>query len=202
MPLSQIAGAFEKPYYDLLLCIVDAIRGGVQKQLDSFTDRMRDGYLLGGSVYAFGNGGSASQADHLVGELLGAFEDRSRPSLRALSLSSQTASLTAIANDFGYDQYPARFVDALNQNDSLILLSTSGTSKNIVAVFDRIRGRQNAPKILLICGKKFLDSEYAALPSGMFDRIVLPSKVTSTVQEATLFFLHRIAALFERKMKP
>lgn len=117
-----------------------------------------------------------------------------------MALSSQSASLTAIANDYGYEKYPARCLEALSPNDTLILLSTSGTSKNIVAVLEWVKGREKAPTILLICGKKFLESPYNMLPESVCGRIVVPSSLTSTIQEATLFILHRIAACIERKV--
>src|ERR671921_1264245 len=89
-------------------------------------------YERGGKVLACGNGGSASEAQHLVTELVGKFE-RNRASLPALALDTNSAALTAISNDYGYDDAFAHQVDALGDpGDVLVAISTSGDSENVV----------------------------------------------------------------------
>jgi phosphoheptose isomerase len=88
---------------------------------------------LGGKVLACGNGGSASDAQHLVGELIGRVSFERQP-LAAVSLTADSAVLTALGNDYGYDEVFARQVHGLgNAGDVLVALSTSGKSANIVA---------------------------------------------------------------------
>lgn len=87
----------------------------------------------GGRLLAAGNGGSAARAQHLTAELVGRCRDE-RPALSALALHSDTSSLTAIANDYGYDAGFARQVEAHGRSgDVLIALSTSGRSPNLLA---------------------------------------------------------------------
>jgi len=87
----------------------------------------------GGTVYLCGNGGSAADAQHIAGELVGRFS-RERKALAAVALSTDTSVLTSIANDYAYEQVFARQVEALvGEGDILWALSTSGGSANIIA---------------------------------------------------------------------
>ncbi len=98
----------------------------------------------GGKVLAAGNGGSAAEAQHFVAELVGRFK-RERDPYAALALTADTAVLTALANDYGYDDVFARQVYGLGRpGDVLLLFSTSGESENIVraAAAARVRGMQ------------------------------------------------------------
>jgi len=86
-----------------------------------------------GTIYLCGNGGSAADAQHIAGELVGRF-NRQRKALAAVSLSTDTSILTSIANDYSYEQVFARQVEALvRKGDVLWAFSTSGTSPNIIA---------------------------------------------------------------------
>jgi D-sedoheptulose 7-phosphate isomerase len=86
-----------------------------------------------GCVYICGNGGSAADAQHIAGELVGRFE-RDRQGLSAVALTTDTSALTSIANDYGFEQLFARQVEALvKPNDVLWAISTSGESANVVA---------------------------------------------------------------------
>lgn len=96
----------------------------------------------GGKILACGNGGSAAQAQHLAAELIGRFQGERR-ALAAVALCADTATLTSLANDYGYQQVFARQVEALAQSgDLLIAISTSGNSPNVLqaAVAARARG--------------------------------------------------------------
>ncbi|HXH83540.1 MAG TPA: glycosyltransferase, partial [Candidatus Tectomicrobia bacterium] len=94
----------------------------------------------GGKVLVCGNGGSASQAQHLVGELVGRFKVPDRRGLPAIALTADTAVLTAWANDVGYEEIFARQVEALGRpGDVLVGLSTSGRSPNVVRAFETAR---------------------------------------------------------------
>ena len=89
--------------------------------------------LANGKILACGNGGSAADSQHFSGELLGRFE-RERPGLAAIALTTDTSTLTAITNDYDYEQVFARQVQALGQaSDVLLAISTSGYSKNVIA---------------------------------------------------------------------
>ena len=87
----------------------------------------------GGRLVAAGNGGSAAEAQHLTAELVGRFETPDRRPLSAIALSAETSSLTAIGNDFGFEHAFARQVTAHGrEGDVLVLLTTSGRSRNLV----------------------------------------------------------------------
>jgi D-sedoheptulose 7-phosphate isomerase len=86
----------------------------------------------GGCIFWIGNGGSAADAQHLAAELVGRFELNREP-LKSIALTTDTSTITAISNDFGFEQVFARQVKALvTKKDLLICISTSGTSKNVV----------------------------------------------------------------------
>ena len=105
-------------------------------RLDNWGQRL--GAVLGGGgrLLAAGNGGSAAQAQHLTGELVGRFRDERAP-LSAIALHAETSSLTAIANDYGPEQAYGRQVRAHGRpGDVLIALSTSGASPNVLAAVD------------------------------------------------------------------
>ena len=94
----------------------------------------------GGTLYLCGNGGSAAEATHLAGEFVGAFYDRTRPALAAVPLGFDPATLTAVANDFDYQQVFSRQLSALgNAGDVLWALSTTGNSPNVVAAMRQAR---------------------------------------------------------------
>jgi D-sedoheptulose 7-phosphate isomerase len=90
-------------------------------------------FAAGGKLLACGNGGSAAEAQHLTGELLGRFREERRP-LPAIALSADSSSVTAIANDYGVEELFARQVRGFGRRgDVLVALSTSGTSPNVIA---------------------------------------------------------------------
>ena len=95
-------------------------------------NRIVDSLRSGGKVVLFGNGGSAAIAEHIAAEFVGRYRVN-RPPLRAMSLTCNTAVLTAIANDYGYDNVFSRQVAAwVDSRDVVIGLSTSGNSENVV----------------------------------------------------------------------
>ncbi|WP_129338351.1 D-sedoheptulose-7-phosphate isomerase [Cellulomonas endophytica] len=109
--------------------------GTVERWARTLTDAL----LGGGRLLAAGNGGSAAEAQHLTSELVGRFLADRLP-LSAVCLSSETSSLTAIVNDYGADEMFARQVEAHGRpGDVLVLLSTSGTSPNVLAAAERAR---------------------------------------------------------------
>lgn len=105
--------------------------------IESWGSRLAAVLSGGGRLLAAGNGGSAAEAQHLTAELVGRFLAERRP-LSALSLAAETSSLTAIVNDYGVDEIFARQVEAHGQpGDVLMLLSTSGRSRNVLRAAER-----------------------------------------------------------------
>jgi D-sedoheptulose 7-phosphate isomerase len=136
----------------------------------------------GGKVICFGNGGSATQASHLAGELVGRFRARRRP-LPAISLASDSGTLTCIGNDFGYSAVFDRQMAALAQpGDVAIGLTTSGKSENVVRALAAARSRGAAT--IALTGS-------AGLVGGEADHLItVPSTDTAHIQEVHLMILH------------
>ena len=105
----------------------------IHKCVNDIANIVCETYKNNGKILSAGNGGSASDAQHLVCELVGRFL-KERKALAAICLNCNTSILTAVANDYGYDKCIARQVEALcGNNDALFLYSTSGNSKNLLA---------------------------------------------------------------------
>jgi len=114
----KMTADFEKDGVETVAAIAEAITTALQQ---------------GGTVYLCGNGGSAADAQHIAGELVGRFT-RERKALAAVALSTDTSILTCIANDYSYEKVFARQAEALvRKSDILWAFSTSGTSANIIA---------------------------------------------------------------------
>lgn len=145
----------------------------------------------GGKIALCGNGGSASQAQHLAGELVGRFR-RERPAYAALALTTDTAILTAIGNDYGYEEVFRRQVEGLLvPGDLLIALSTSGNAENILRAVDEAKRRRVTTVGLTGQGGGRL-AEVADLC------LRVPHAQTSTVQEAHLAIGHLLCDLIEK----
>ena len=136
----------------------------------------------GGKVLAFGNGGSATQASHLVEELIGRFKDTRRP-LPAVSLVSDAGVVTCIANDFGYAALFERQVEALaGKGDIAVGITTSGKSENVLRGFDA--ARKKGALTIALCGTKGLQGSAA-------DHVIaVPSENGAFIQEVHLMLLH------------
>lgn len=147
--------------------------------------------LGGGKLLICGNGGSASDAQHFAAEIVGRFE-KDRRAYPAVALSTDTSILTAVGNDYGYDEVFARQVQGLGQpGDILIGISTSGGSENVVRAVKYARG-MSMPTIGLL-GKD------GGVLKELVDRaIVVENDTTARIQEAHIFILHYWAGLIER----
>jgi phosphoheptose isomerase len=144
---------------------------------------LRDAVLAGRKVLLCGNGGSAADAQHIAAELVGRFVRDRRP-LAAISLTTDTSALTSIANDYGYDHVFARQVDGLGaEGDVLIAITTSGTSKNVIAAVAAARRR--AMKVIGLTGRTG-GAFVAACDAG----VAVPSTVTARIQECHIAIGH------------
>jgi D-sedoheptulose 7-phosphate isomerase len=146
----------------------------------------------GRKVIAFGNGGSATQASHLVGELLGRFKATRQP-FAAVSLSSDPGTVTCIANDFGYDALFERQARALAEpGDVAFGFTTSGRSENVRRGLDAARAR-GARTVAVVGG--------AGLVGGTADHVLaVPSDITAHVQEVHLMLLHIWCVLIDEAL--
>jgi len=163
--------------------------------IDEAADLLVHCFRSGCKVFACGNGGSASQAGHFVGELVGAFRDRARPPLPAIDLTASAPVLTAIMNDFGAEWVFARQIAALgDQGDCLVAISTSGNSPNVVKAA-QVADETGMDVLALTVGgggKLALETEH----------ILAAPYATSTpdAQEWHLNVLHALADMVESAM--
>jgi type III pantothenate kinase len=162
--------------------------------LESWGARLADILADGGRLLAAGNGGSAAEAQHLTGELVGRFLDERRP-LSAVCLCSDTSSLTAILNDYGADEVFARQVEAHGRpGDVLMLLSTSGRSPNILEAARR--GRSAGLQVWAMTGGA--PNPLASLASEV---LVIPARSTAAVQEVQLAAVHGLCAALDAALE-
>lgn len=149
-------------------------------------------FVRGNKVYLFGNGGSAADAEHIAGELAGRFH-MDRDPLPAVALSANTAAITAIANDFGYEEIFARQLRGLlNKGDVVIGISTSGTSPNIITAIQEARRRGAITVALTGSRGKLRQMAHHVLS--------VPSTDTPRIQECHIVAGHIICHLVERNL--
>lgn len=152
-----------------------------------------DSYRNGGKLLLCGNGGSASDALHIAGELVGRFQ-RERKPMAAIALNSDVASMTAIANDYGYEMIYARALEGyMVPGDVLIGLSTSGNSENVYRAM--MKAKEMGGKTIAFLGKdggKIKDIADIVL--------IVPSDVTARIQEAHIMIGHIICELVEGEL--
>ena len=151
------------------------------------------GLRAGGKVLLAGNGGSAADAQHVAGELVGRFR-RERAALPAIALSTDTSILTAIGNDYGFERVFARQVEALGRaGDVLWLFSTSGNSRNILMAAEVGRARG-----LRIIG--FTGGDGGQLARDADIALVVPDPLTMRIQEAHALAYHIVCDLVEEEV--
>lgn len=143
-----------------------------------------------GKVIIFGNGGSASDSQHIAAELVGRFK-KERQGLPAVALTSNTSVLTALANDYGYEAVFSRQVEALaGKNDLAIGISTSGKAKNVAAAIKQ--AAKMGLKTAVLTGSS--GAELAKLADAA---LVIPSSSTPRIQEAHITIGHIICEIAE-----
>jgi len=137
-------------------------------------------------MLACGNGGSAADAQHFIAELVGRFE-RDRLPLAGVALNTDTSILTAVGNDYGFDQIFARQVMALGQpGDVLVAISTSGNSANVQLAIEAAHAREM--KVIALTGKGGGTIGNLLLPSDI--HLCVPHERTMRIQEVHILLLH------------
>jgi len=147
----------------------------------------------GGHVLAFGNGGSAADAQHFVAELVGRFDARrNRRALPALALAADPSVVTALANDLGFDQVFARQVEAFGRPGDVALgITTSGRSPNVLAGLSAARARGLVT--MALTGR-------AGVPVAVDVLVAVPDDRTPRVQEVQGTLLHVLCELVEERL--
>lgn len=152
-----------------------------------------DALAKGNKVLVMGNGGSAADAQHLAAELVGRFL-RERRALPAIALTTDSSILTAVGNDYGFDQVFSRQVEALAQpGDVVIGISTSGKSANVRAALSAARAA--GCRTIGLLGRDGGDI------AGLVDQaLVIPVQETPHIQEAHVTIIHILCNLVEREL--
>lgn len=152
-----------------------------------------EAFKTGHSLYLMGNGGSAADAQHISGELVGRFKKNRKP-LPALALTTDTSVLTAIANDFGYDKCFERQVDAfVKDGDVVIGLSTSGNSSSIINA--ALVAKEKGAKTIAFTGKGG-----GMLKDHVDVCLEIPSTDTARIQECHITIGHILCSIIEKEL--
>lgn len=161
--------------------------------LETWGVRLAHDLPAGGRLLAAGNGGSAAQAEHLAAELVGRYV-RDRAPMSAIPLTADSASLTAIANDYGLEESFARQVRAHGRpGDVLLALSTSGRSRNVLAAARAARAADMA--VWALTGRR--PNPLAALAD---EAVCADAAATATVQEVHIVAVHLVCAAVDRAL--
>ncbi len=149
-------------------------------------ERMVASLLNGGKILSCGNGGSAGDAQHFSSELLNRFE-RERPELPAVALTTDSSTLTSIANDYSYNQIFSKQIRALGQDgDVLLAISTSGNSANVIQAIQA--AHEKGMSVVAMTGRD--GGEMARLYGTSDVEIRVPANSTARIQEVHLVIIH------------
>jgi D-sedoheptulose 7-phosphate isomerase len=185
----RVCKCFDDSIWSAKNCLSDAkCIGDIAIVSRKLTDIIRDG----GSVAVFGNGGSATDAQHFVGELVGKFKFERSP-IKAMCLSDNIASLTAIANDYTYSSVFSRQVEAFVKScDMAIGISTSGKSLNVINAL--IKAKEIGSYTVLLTGDNELNYRFVDVT------LIAKSKDTPIIQNIHIIILHSIAMIVEENL--
>lgn len=146
-----------------------------------------------GKILSCGNGGSAGDAQHFSSELLNRFE-RERPGLPAMALTTDTSTLTSIANDYSYNDVFSKQIRALGQpGDILLAISTSGNSSNVIQAIQAAHDREM--NVIALTGRD--GGDMASLLSQEDCEICVPSTSTARIQEVHLLVIHCLCDMID-----
>ncbi|HXC38926.1 MAG TPA: phosphoheptose isomerase [Burkholderiales bacterium] len=192
------AGRLPSPEHgaDVLSRIEQQFRDSAEAKLESLkviaqpiasaVEAMVQCLLANGKIMACGNGGSAADSQHFAAELINRFE-RERPALAALALTTDTSTLTSIANDYDYEQVFSKQVSALgNAGDVLLAISTSGNSKNVARAIQAAHERE--VRVVALTGKD--GGAIGRLLAAGDIHVCVPHSRTARIQEVHLLTLH------------
>jgi D-sedoheptulose 7-phosphate isomerase len=172
----------------------DALSVPISKAIEKMATAFKQGH----KVLSCGNGGSAADAQHFAAELVCRFE-RERPALAAIALTVDTSALTAISNDYHYDEVFARQIDALAKpHDILLAISTSGFSPNVVRAIEQAHEHQMT--VVALTGRD--GGKIAKILNEDDIEIRVPSESTARIQEVHLLTIHCLCDQIDEMLFP
>lgn len=171
---------------------VDCV-AALQPEIAAAAERIRQVFASGGRVFVCGNGGSAADAQHFAAELTGRYQ-QDRRGYPAIALTTDTSALTAIGNDYGFEQMFSRQLSALARpGDLLVAISTSGNSPNVVMAVEYARHQG-------IVTLGLLGRSGGKLKSMVDSALVVSVESTARIQEAHVLILHLLCEAFEPEL--
>jgi phosphoheptose isomerase len=184
------AAAIVERTLDAAIAVHQRVRGLDLSRVVEAGEIMKAAVRSGRKILAFGNGGSASDAQHLVTELVGRFQQE-RQGFAAVALTADTALLTSVANDYGFERVFARQIEALGvAGDVALAITTSGTSRNILAALESARAR--GLTTIALTGR---DGGEAGRLAQI--HVNVPEAVTARVQEVHATLIHALCEIVE-----
>ncbi len=165
----------------------------MQEAFSRVLDACTNAIKSGNKIMLFGNGGSASDAQHLATELTVRFIENRKP-IAAIALTTDTSTLTAAGNDFGFEYIFSRQIEALGQaGDVAIAISTSGKSPNIIKALEMARSKD-----IVTIGMSGRDG--GLMPALCDEMLIVPSDITARIQEMHILLGHMLCGGLERKL--
>ncbi len=187
-PIKRIRAIFDESIAVKTLC-VEALSSSIADAADCIAN----GFLNSGKVLSCGNGGSAADAQHFSSEMLNRFE-RERPGLPAVALTTDSSTLTSIANDYQFADIFAKQIRALGRpGDVLLAFSTSGNSHNILNAIDAAHDQDM--RVILASGKDGGPAGSSLVDGDIELRV--PSSSTARIQESHLTIIHCLCDLID-----
>lgn len=174
------------------IAAADSIAPAIERAAMVMVNALLDGH----KILCCGNGGSAGDAQHFSSEMLNRFE-RERPALPAIALTTDTFTLTSIANDYHYDEVFAKQIRALGQaGDILLAISTSGNSSNIIKAIEAAHSRNMI--VIAMTGRN--GGKMASIYQPEDVEIRVPAEKTSRIQEVHLLIIHCLCDLIDNQL--
>lgn len=169
------------------------VREDLLMTIQDLSESMTESMKKGGRIILCGNGGSASDALHFAGEMVGRFQ-KERGAWPAIALNADVAAMTAIANDYGYDDVFARQVEGhVMEKDIVVGISTSGNSENIYRALQA--AKSIGAKTAALLGK-----DGGRIGKIVDYPVIVPSMVTARVQESHILLIHILCELIENNL--
>ncbi len=185
-----------KTIFDASIATKQASREVLLAPVGRAADLLITALRKGKKVLSCGNGGSAADAQHFSSELLNRF-DQDRPSLPAIALTTDSSTVTSIANDYHYDQIFSKQISSLGQADDVLLaISTSGNSANIITAIDT--AHQRGMRVIALTGRD--GGKIAAKLQPTDVEIRIPSNVTARIQEVHLLVIHSLCSCIDAEL--